>query len=427
MVDIFEHLVGRDPPRRSLALVCKEWREWILNTPCLWRHIQVHFVTNVALRRYLIKINRRIELSGSVPLNITLSTVGFTYIACNVEPFKAIASSGMGRWESLTLLNETALVPIDFLNGIFNSHLTSLRSLEIRYLNKHDPFQPLNECIVKSNPPISNLDLDLPPTSLQGTAVFQRILRLRAPPDVIMKLHPLRGLQYLYVRYIGTSHSYTNPALFPVLPETTTFEYVRKSHLRDFQLHNIRFMEIYFKRETEVVMLEFPSLESLDIRSGDLTDIKGLSAPKLHSLKIRYNGLFTSVAEESKIVTAFFRDDLALVQMHPLRLDLFINTTVETLVLVLQHWSQVQHISLRFRRFAMKKAFIKELIGNSNQLCPKLVTLYMESLISMEEIEEEFVVVARQLLQERKDAVLNWIEWKSGSKDWGQLRNADVN
>jgi hypothetical protein len=73
VVEILQwHLQGRTPPRR-LALVCKGWRTLLLDTSSFWRTLEAYSVYPDSLEREVDTLSKRIALSRSTLLDITLS------------------------------------------------------------------------------------------------------------------------------------------------------------------------------------------------------------------------------------------------------------------------------------------------------------------------------------------------------------------
>jgi hypothetical protein len=70
------YLEGEVPPRQ-LALVCKKWKALLLESPSLWRKIDVSFVHPRDLEPAKISLSKRIKLSRATALDVTLNAMDY--------------------------------------------------------------------------------------------------------------------------------------------------------------------------------------------------------------------------------------------------------------------------------------------------------------------------------------------------------------
>jgi hypothetical protein len=174
--------------RWQIATVCKIWRTIIVGTVSFWQDIGSGWWHSS--ERSLRTLRRRLQLSGSINLNVSLH-----YVSCGdkerlyLKHFKILAQAGIHRWRSLTLSSRLVSPEnLDSLLGIFTGKVSSLRSLEIQDEVEHqghrDVFEPLYALIIETAPSLESFKCYTQslPAGLMEFGIFRCLKTLNSDP-----------------------------------------------------------------------------------------------------------------------------------------------------------------------------------------------------------------------------------------------------
>jgi hypothetical protein len=218
VVEILQlHLQDQTPPR-TFALVCKGWRTLLLYTSSFWRALEARLVYPDSFEREIDTLSKRIALSRSTLLDITLTlredhndddnSYDIYQSPLKTDLFKLIAKTGIERWRSLTLQcvrDWGWYIHQPSLEGIFHGTATALQALEFRgsvHLNPPDldPFSPIYEIILQSRPRIKKVTFNgAIPFVFRGSTIFQSASKVTANATAFRHLAPFNNLQELCI------------------------------------------------------------------------------------------------------------------------------------------------------------------------------------------------------------------------------------
>jgi hypothetical protein len=217
LVEILKHSLGDNLPCRRLASVCKRWKALLQHTPSFWRNLQVSIVGAETAEHEAAVLQRRIELSDSTLLDVTLYTYHLPYGKSNRDLLNLISNTGLERWRSLKIYSCSSQTIDKSLEGIFASKLSALRSLECvnhgSLTTVMGPFIPIYQLIIQSNPPIKQLTINGPnPSLFQGSPIFRQLHELNASATAVSQLMPLPNLKTLKINGSLDGRDFSSPA-----------------------------------------------------------------------------------------------------------------------------------------------------------------------------------------------------------------------
>ncbi|KIM23606.1 hypothetical protein M408DRAFT_332231 [Serendipita vermifera MAFF 305830] len=180
------------------------------------------------------------------------------------------------------------------------------------------------------------------------------------------------------------------------------------SRVQDLELVNY-----YAYYEWGEVKIKFPSLVALVLPDSFLF-ISLFDAPSLVSIKLGPYALQGEAkVRESSRVLKLFTEDRDQISIAPASLDMHLNTTAASVIAVLSHWHQVQHLELILTqgdRFAWEGAFSKRIKTAKNPLCPNLITLTLCTPWDQKE-SARWSQTSRAIFKARKLGPLELISW----------------
>jgi hypothetical protein len=387
LVEIFKCVFEECLPRRGVGLVCKRWRELILDTPCLWRYISVRRIEQNGLATYCATIQRRVQLSRSTLLDVTLDLRDWEDFLGegrddSDEAIRMITRSGIERWRSLQIIDK--FEDSFSYDGMFDGSFTALRRLGFRgdvgeiqrFINGKIPL--LQEVDFR----VSKILFD--PSNCSG------ILKLTTHLVAIPQFGSLTSLKELHV-----------------VPQPSSFDSFRRS-----------------KDQLEA-NVELPSLSYLSVTR--LSAIRHLIAPNLKVLLITSTE-DTSQKEIAEMMAIFLKQP-KLIVMKPSSIDFAcVPGTVELTIAALRHWPQLQHIKLAFYGLSWQDVLQNGFMDQENLICPELIHLRMDlrghrdgsweidsdfesdDVNALTEFPEE---MAQKMLEVRKKTPLRIVEWRS--------------
>ncbi|KIM20049.1 hypothetical protein M408DRAFT_162243 [Serendipita vermifera MAFF 305830] len=410
LVDILKFTLRDDIPSQDLAIVCKRWKLLLLKTPIFWRKMRAGFVPDNQVIFHSTRLRRRLELSRSALIDVVLDVSGFRdeYSKCL---FEIIATAGLQRWRSLTLETTGRIIPIDCIAGIFSGTFTSLRSLYIEVTLGDDPYTPIYDLIAKSPPIITFLysDKRVPDLLLNGR-VIKKVIDLVIPASLYVEVSKRTSIESVHI----TGGYIVNPSLTPTLPKRVTMTTASNESLAGLDLSRVQDLQLsYYSEWGGDAKLSLPSLISLALPKN-VGLVRLFDAPLLVSLKLGHDSLWgkEKVVESRKIVELFQKDH-DQISMAPTSVEIYLNTTAASVIAVLSHWHQVQHLQLILTqgdRFAWEGAFAKRLKTAKNPLCPNLITLTLRTPWDQKE-SARWSQTSRAIFKARKLGPLELISW----------------
>jgi hypothetical protein len=431
LLEIMKHYLRDNLPSRRLASVCKFWKALLKDTPTFWRNLKATLVTAQAVEHEVTVLRRRIELSRSALLDVTLDVHYPTYDKCNTDLFKLISKTGIERWRSLKLYSLYTWETIDIsLEGVFTGKLLALQSLhcESRGFSTiaTDPLIPIYRLIIQSSPPIKYLTINGPnPSPFPGSSIFRLVHELDATATVVSQLVPLDNLKKLTVNGTLEGHDFSFPA-WPPLPTYTRFEhYLTRQQLSTLSRQNVtEFVVSNLIGDESGTIIDFPELTSLGITQGGIYSIENILAPKLTQLQITtLSGLYRSRKLDISDTISFLRSRLGNIILRPTTLTLDCPVNTKSVLTILQHWPQLQHFTLAFGdEFTWNVAFPTAFTKKKNPLCPKLTTLTLILRIKDFAIkEEQWKKMVMSIYLARRNTPLQtiqWMFWGKGGWEW---------
>jgi hypothetical protein len=413
---IIEFYLGGTFPTRGLALVCKRWRAWMQGTPNLWRNLHAFHVTDGDAGGQSRNIlTRRIVLSGSTLLNVTLSIAHYDPIHCyRPDLFHVIARTGLERWQTLHLdSGHNRYLSIISLDGVFKGKFTSLQSLDYS-IQYPSPFKPIEELVVQSNPSIkiAKFSRYCFPRNIYGTSILRQVSELHANLATIEESGPYPELRKLHAS-IPPYGQDIDPTLFPPLPPHTQFSSrLNRSQFATLQLQmveNLVLDSLEMGLDDEII--ELPNLVSLVIEEGALSMVRRISAPKLTFLQLgRHvdNCPHENACENDNILPEN-RGERLLVKPTSVILGIMVSTVPA--IIALLEWPQIEHLSVRLHESSWD-LFMENF--ESAKICPNLKTLTL-FLLSGDNTKtgvsrrcEEFVKSAWEVRQGSPLQVIKW-------------------
>jgi hypothetical protein len=423
VVEILQwHLQDRTPPR-TLALVCKGWKTLLLHTPSFWRALKAHLVHPDSLERDIDTLSKRIALSRSTQLDITLCLLSSSEHSNDIgfPLFQLIAQTGIERWRSLKLQCIVWPTSHPSLEGMFRGTASNLQKLELPI--ESGPFSQIYKIILQSRPRITEVTFaGAVPLVFQDSTIFQRASKVTADATVFQQLAPFKNLQELCIAGLG----HALYASLPPLAAHTELHYsVTRWQLYSLQRQNV--VSLYLWTIADMGMnaiIDFPELISLSINNNGITALERISAPKLAKLSL---ALRRTDARSRKLETSRTMDIVLNkpqnITIRPTSLIMALSISTTTVLAILQLWPQLQHLELTFGdEFAWKGAFPNAFTRKKNPLCPKLVTLRLQSYSgSFAKDIGHWEEIAKLILATRKGSPLNKIEWNDAGGDWHRL------
>lgn len=425
LVQVFNWHRGDSVPRRALSLVCRKWRNILLDSPILWSHLEARVVSKREMDTEKDRLRRWIELSRSVLLDIVLEAPrSHLVLGHGCDLFELIANTGVDRWRTLKLIYSGH--PFIGLAQSFNHVSTNGRSISLRALSliyvgyglANDPFSQISRLIIESKPLIQDVYvLGSIPDLYTDPAIFQHAKVVAGNANALAKLRGLASMQSLEVLGSG----FSDISLLPPLPERVTLDSIHRSQIMGTPLANIRFLEVHVWIEDTTSVLGFPKLETLILGIGSLLDIRKISAPRVQSLKLGGNrDIGSSLYDyslENNLIRATFAVIPPVIHMRPTTFSLRIDARLggETLILVLNAWPQLEYLTLIFHRCTPKYAFINSL--ETSPLCPRLVDLTLDMPTYTSETEAPgWENVARKMFALRRSLPLQVVRWRCREK-----------
>lgn len=431
LIHIFDCHRGSSPPKRSLGLVCKSWRDIILGSPTLWTHLTATFVAEDELVTEQTRLQRRIDLSRNALLDVAMDTRRYYKAGERYDLFKMIASTGVERWKSLKLWYCETFYHITCLDQIFTEgRFTSLRQLRLLYPTKgSDPFSAIGRLIIRSKPTIYDLQVTGGiPDIYRDPDIFQHTRTVTGNSFAIEKLRGLISLEEISLN----SSKLANIDLFPPLPSRATFNFLRRSQLMALNRTNVQYLMVDDWHEDAIdTTVDFPNLTTLTLKTGLLTDIQKISAPRLHTLTLGgdwgWDGVRVESLEDGGIIEAFTKSPTVML-LKPTTLSLYIELKTEALVLALETWSQLEHLTLMFHKLTPKGVFFSRLTDQINPICPQLIDLSLDSSsFTFKGDIPDWEDLARRMFEVREYLPLHLIRWRwkerfrSQSNPWYNL------
>jgi hypothetical protein len=300
-------------------------------------------------------------------------------------------------------------LPSDAVSGYFTGTFTSLRSLYLETTCGEDPYWPIYDIIARSPPTITMLNADKPiPMVLRTSTVLSKVVDIVIPAQLYGEIHEKTA-----VETVRLTDSYAvNPTLLPRLPKNVTIDSASGGVLSALDLRAVQTLDLRYYRAEDNYTINLPSLVSLMLPKN-VRHIRGFVAPALKSLVVGNDNLWgKEKLKEGRKIVAFFREDPDQISMAPTSLDMCLSITTKAAIVVLSHWTQLQHLRLDLTfgdRFAWDGGFIKAL---KNSMCPNIITLKLRT--DWEEAESErWRRRAVELFNLRSTGSLELISWTS--------------
>jgi hypothetical protein len=285
-----------------------------------------------------------------------------------------------------------------------------------------DPFSPIYEIILQSRPPIKEVIIAQElPSSFRGSAILQGASKVTADARAFQELAPFNNLQELCITGLGQNPQY---ASLPPLAVHTELRFpITGSQLHPLQRQNVVSLHLEKIEDTDDI-IDFPELINLSISHDGIASLERISAPKLANLSLAMGWMH---ARSRKLETSrtldIVRNEPQNIMIRPTSLILALSISTTAVLAILQLWPQLQHFELAFGdEFTWKGAFPNSFTRKVNPLCPKLVTLRLQSHSAKFRNDMwSWEKIAKSILAMRKDSPLNKIEWRDAGGDWHRL------
>jgi hypothetical protein len=430
VVEILQwHLQDQTPPR-TLALVCKAWKALLLHTPSFWRTLHAYLVYPNSLEREVDALSKRIALSRSTLLDITLSwgdgyndfffyDDGDEYY--KMDLFKLVAETGIKRWRSLKLQCISGWCwPTSQLSleGIFHGTASSLQKLELPL--ELDPFSSIYRIILQSTRIKEVTFTGAAPSVFQGSTIFQNVAKVTASATVFQQIAPFNNLQELCIT--DWDRNSQCASLPPLAVHTELHGSVTRWQLHSLQWQNVVSLHLRTITNTEFdTIVDFPELINLSISNDGIAALERISAPKLANLSLALERTDTRTRKlEISRTMDIVRNKPQNIMIRPTSLTMALPVSTTAVLAILQLWPQLQHLELTYgNEFSWKGAFPNSLTRKNNPLCLELVTLRLQTHSGI--FGKRWEEIAKSILAIRKDLPLNKIEWRYVGEAWRRL------
>lgn len=412
LVDILKRLVSDEIPSKKLAIVCKRWKTLLLRTSIFWRKISASFVQDDQAALHSIRLRRRLELSQSAQIDVTLNVSEFRDDYSKIL-FEILATADLKRWRSLKLEPTRQKIPVDCIAGLFAGSFTSLRSLYLEKTMGDDPYTPIYELIAQSPPVLTFLysDKQVPDLLLNGR-VLRKVTELAIPASFYGEVAKKASIASVHL----ISTYIVNPSLIPPLAKRVEMTHISNEVLAELDLSRVQDLQLFCYADWRgEAKIQLPSLLSL-VLSKSVRFVTLFNAPLLVSLKLGHVhdnlGEKDKIAESRKILELFTKDH-DQISMAPTSLDIHLNITEAAAIAILLHWHQVQHLTLDLTSkncFALEGAFAKGLKSVKRPLCPNLITLVLRTPWDKKE-SDRWLRTAGGMLKARSLGPLELFSW----------------
>ncbi|KAG8868332.1 hypothetical protein FRC20_003614 [Serendipita sp. 405] len=437
--EVFEwYCVDQRIPSRNLALVCRRWKQILLNHGILWRTIAIDLNAYGSIGSLRDRLASRLSLAKGHTLDVILSNplpMGLWPIRAQYKAlFRNLLTiqAPVHRWYSLSINHG------DFFRGdmglvpeIFDGPFTSLRILSIGWHKTLIGLDVPNvlRFIQRSNPPLRYLRIQFPftayppchitiPPTLATLSVDRSFLE-RVRLDAVPSLHEME----ISGKY-GAAY-YPKPINITLL-NTLKIQKCEVKVFNSLNVHNVRTLHIdtliSWDHASEI-SVDLPNLHTLHVRPCLPYYLKVFKAPRLETVKL--TGCHKSgsdeqlgvARQENRIHTiSLFHKRQHLLVINPMSLTIEVDGITEgTLIAILEAWPQLRHLSLIIgNHFDLPRVFAKQRRERALLLCPQLETMYIEVWwYARGRKWRKWREVARNLISSRNDRPLKSIIWKN--------------
>jgi hypothetical protein len=383
--------------RWQIATVCKKWRAIIINTATFWKDINSD--KWVSSERSLKTLKRRLELSGSVGLNVSLHYRTWEDDEENhLKHFNALAQAGLHRWHSLTVrvLGGRRSQPNPLL-GIFSGKVSSLRTLKIQderwESSQQNVFEPLYSLVATTAPCLESFDYHnySLPTGFIESGMFRSLKSLFSTPVVVADI--MR--QTNAVADIDADSGIPRQEYKPFnAPHTVALRGpMAFSDLSGCNLNGVQDLTIdsyYHSRNSDgtyggsyddasssIAPLRFQNLRTLRLSSSDnriLQWILNTTAPNLSRLSIKGENC-EKVSDTAPMIQDIFVKEQSRVHIAPTHFNLEATISFASLIQIMDAWPQLVHLDFSFTGKFPWGGLAKSMCRKKNALCPNLQVL----------------------------------------------------
>ncbi|KAG8798439.1 hypothetical protein FRC17_007466 [Serendipita sp. 399] len=434
--EIFEWLcINRQLPSRSLALVCRRWKEILLSDPNIWRAVKIESPFQWTLESQYDRLERRLKLAKGVTVDVTLN---YTTSSSQLiwELLRTLARlAPVERWRSLWIINPHSVIlkRTPFESGVFKGTFASLSVISITgnvYPYSQSPhvhtelFQLLNQSVT-SLEYLYSTNLRILENIQSPKHTLPRTLTAIGFPAGISLAEGTLSLPSL--REV-TIEGFADVAASPNIPmadslilRNCTRKLFSSLDMRKVVTLNVRF-DYYDEFDTPV---DLPALRVLCVHPGEPHCLQRFRAPNLEKLKLsgkRNDGVTIGRGEFhwgiKDPAISLFRKNQDEVMIFPVSLT--VDSTAITdgmLTAMLEVWPQLKHLSLivdsDFNPFTK---FANRLVDGQSPICPALETIYLETRWRTNGRGwVRWRGIARDLMLLRKEGPLESITWRN---DW---------
>ncbi|KAG9035465.1 hypothetical protein FS842_003700 [Serendipita sp. 407] len=289
--EIFEWLcIDRQLPSRRLGLVCRWWKETLLNLPTIWRTVEIdlfHFPSFDVLRDRLIR-----RLRHAKGLNVDVILSGTTNWAISMTPEEywgllrtVVELAPVERWRSLWITNGRVPDSMPMASGIFVGKFTSLRmfSLDQEYayprLTGH-VHSELFQLLADSRPPLQYLCLthSTVPSELEPLTLPKTLTSICVN---VCLLNERQREQLARYDNVEIRRQFGVPAfgnsLKIVLPSCVTITELFCRILPKFDFSNVQTLnidDIFIDSIKSDLVVDLPNLQTLSLQPESITLVK---------------------------------------------------------------------------------------------------------------------------------------------------------
>ncbi|KAG8869739.1 hypothetical protein FRC20_000929 [Serendipita sp. 405] len=435
--EIFEWLcIDRQLPSRRLGLVCRWWKETLLNLPTIWRTVEIdlfHFPSFDVLRDRLIR-----RLRHAKGLNVDVILSGTTNWAISMTPEEywgllrtVVELAPVERWRSLWITNGRVPDSMPMASGIFVGKFTSLRMFSLDQTFAYPRLtghvhSELFQLLADSRPPLQYL-------CLTGSTVPPELEPLTLPKTLtsicvnVCLLNKRQCEQLAHYDNVETRRQFGIPGFGNsgkiILPGCVTMTRLFYGTLPRFDFNNVQTLNIdrIMGWIDPDLIVDLPNLQMLSLKPCYPWYLRMFHAPNVQKLKLggvydTGEGLKTSRNKIRIAIVSLFRDNRHLLTINPASLTIDLEGITDgMLVVMLEAWPQLKHLSMTLNSdFQCHWIFAHKLRKKSSPLCPQLETMYMEVLWHARSRKWRlWKEVARDMMLARRDGPLESILWKN--------------
>ncbi|KAG8810881.1 hypothetical protein FRC17_002718 [Serendipita sp. 399] len=447
-VEILEEIFGWlcaeiGSPSRSLALVCKQWKEILLNLPVLWNTIEIDADDcRKSLEAVYDRLKRQLHHAKNGMLNVILKN---TFLPSKLSPEEFLdlfttlpRLAPVERWYSLRIVEREYRWQRQppHTDKVLVGDFKSLRILSIEGFDyswfQHSAHLDLVARISQCKPQLHTLNYLSSSIPGKIEALFQlSTLKTFAggftaleeiPPAVRANLRKVTVDGRVWpndIEQMSTIPSFTNSMTILNCPPHIFY------WMDILNIESLR-VERFYDWDGFKASIRLPNLRTLSVKPCLPQFLQVFKAPNVQSIELsgvkRYSqGVPMKIvrAETRALTLALFRTGWGL-EMYPTSLTIGVEgLTDRTLVVMLERWSQLRHLTIVLGGdFDFFGLIANQLLSGTKPLCPQLETMYIEVWwYGRGRKWRKWREVAEKMMVRRRNLPLKNITWRNNRFD----------